>query len=250
MGFFSNYGKVTMDKIKNSVIEGLVSFDPEGATEAEIKEMDQKLEEVSIQAAKARQTMLKEKDEAEKMVALYNQRVEAAEILNQKIAAETDPVKKASIEKSLASLIENIEKMSADVDKEKQEAAEAEDMFKYLEQITQDAAKKLKEAKSQYSQAMREMQRAKIQEQMASEKASAAKTAAGLGTDNFNVALKAMKHITEDASAKAEAAKTRSDLLKPASLEEDEHVAAALREVKGEVQPTSLADRLSALKKK
>ncbi|MCG6551096.1 MAG: hypothetical protein L7F77_02115 [Candidatus Magnetominusculus sp. LBB02] len=250
MGFFSNYGKVTVDKIKNSVIEGLVSFDPEGATEAEIKEMDQKLEEVSVQAAKARQTMLKEKEETGKVVALYNQRVEAAEILNKKIAAEIDPAKKASIEKSLASLIEMIEKMSPDVDKEKQEAAEAEEMFKYLEQITQEAAKKLKEAKDQYSHAMREMQKAKLQEEMAREKEVAAKTVAGLGTDNFNTALNAMKHITDNAQAKADAAKTRSDLLRPASLEDDEHVAAALAEAKGEVQPTSLADRLSALKKK
>jgi hypothetical protein len=250
MGFFSNYGKVAMDKIKNSVIDGLVSFDPEGATEAEIKEMDQKLQEVSIQAAKARQSMLREKDEADKIVALYNQRIEAGELLNQKILTETDPAKKASLEKSLASLLENVEKMAAEVDREKQEATEAEEMFRYLEQITQDAAKKLKEAKSQYSQAMREMHKAKIQEQMATEKEAATKTAAGLGTENFNTALKAMKRITDDASAKAEAAKTRSDLLKPISVEEDANVAAALKEVKGEVQPTNLTDRLNALKKK
>lgn len=250
MGFFSNYGKVTMDKIKNSVIEGLVSFDPEGATEAEIKEMEQKLEAVSVQAAKARQAMLKEKDEADKISALYNQRLEAGELLNQKITVETDPAKKSSLENSLATLLENVEKMAADVDREKQEATEAEEMFKYLEQITHDAAKKLKEAKSQYIQAMREMQKAKIQENMAREKEAATKTAAGLGTDNFNTALKAMKHITEDASAKAEAAKLRSDLLKPVSFEDDANVAAALKEVKGEVQPTSLIERLNALKKK
>jgi len=249
MGFFSSYGKQKVKDAGDMLISALVAFDPQGATEAEINEMAEKLEEVSERAAKARQVMVKEKQEAEQIAALYNQRVSAAELLKAKLDQTADEAQKASIEKSLTTLLDTLEKMNPEVEKEKQEAVDAEDFFKYLEQVTTDSAEKLKRARAEYTDAVRAMEKARMQEQMAREKEQATKTAAGISGTNFTTALGAIHKITDDASARSEAAKTRSDLLKPVKVDDDANIAAALEQAKGIVKPTSLADRMAALKK-
>ena len=88
-----------------------------------------------------------------------------------------------------------------------------------------------------------------MQEQMAKEKEAATKVAAGVSGTNFTTALGAIHNITDEANARASAAKTRSDLLKPASVEEDANIAAALDQAKGVTKPSNLSDRLSALKR-
>jgi hypothetical protein len=249
MGFFGSYGKQKFKDAGDMVIKALVSFDPEGATEAEINEMSEKLEDISTRAAKARQIMLKEKQEAEHFVALHNERVTAAEILKGTMEAATDPGQKASLEKSLTTLLDTLEKMVPEIEREKQEAVDAEEFFKYLEQVTIDSAEKLKKARGEYRDAVRAMERAKMQEQIAREKESATKLASGVSQGNFSTALGAIKNITDEANARGEAARKRSDLLKPVSVEEDANISAALNEAKGTVRPTNLSERLSALKK-
>ncbi len=249
MSFFSSYGKQKVKDAGDMLISALVSFDPAGATEAEINEMSEKLVEVSEKAAKARQAMVKEKQEADQIVVLYNQRISAAEILKKRLDETQDPAQKQAIEKSLTTLLNTVEGMGSDVEREKQEAQDAEEFFKYLEQVTTESADKLKKARGEYSDAVRKMEKARVQEEMAREKEEAAKIASGVSGTNFTTALGAIHKITDEADARADAAKKRSELLKPVTVEEDKNIAAALDEAKGVVKPTNLADRLAALKK-
>ena len=249
MGFFSSYGKTKAEDLRNSIVGVLANWDPEGASEAEIDEMNDKLVQVSEQCAKAKNAMVKEKNEADAIVKLYNQRVDAANLLKSQVDAETDTTAKASKEKSLNTLLDTLEKMAPDVEREKQEAVDAEDFFKYLEGITISAAEKLKTARSEYNDAIRSMAKAKITEQMANDKEQASRIASGLEKNDFGTAMGAIKKITEDANARAEAAKNRADLLKPVSVEEDANVKAALEAVSGKATPTNVGDRLAALKK-
>lgn len=249
MSFFGSYGKQKVKDAGDMLISALVAFDPEGATEAEINEMSEKLVEVSEKAAKARQTMVREKQEAEQIAALYNQRISAAEILKKKLDETADAAQKQTLEKSLTTLLDTVEGMGPDVEREKEEAHDAEEFFKYLEQVTTESADKLKKARGEYSTAVRKMEKARMQEEMAKEKEEASRIASGISGGNFSTALGAIHKITDEADARADAARKRSELLKPVSVEEDTNIAAALNEAKGVVKPTNLADRLAALKK-
>jgi chromosome segregation ATPase len=250
--FIRNFVGVKTDHAVQAGLEALVRWDPKGATEAELRTMEQHLDELGLEVAEARAAYEREKKEAEAIKTLLDQRMAAAELLQNQLAAEAEPARKAQIEKSLGTLLDMLESMTPEVERETHEAVEAQDFLTMLEKTYADAGAKLKEARSQLEQAERDMRRAEQQRELAERQAEAARRAAGLSgsTSSLNVALKAMKESATHDLAKAEAAAAKAKLLTPTRPEQDDpHIAAALAAAAGTQAPAqSAGDRLARLK--
>lgn len=252
--FVGNLIGVKASQAVNAGMEALVRFDPKGATEAELRTMEQHLDDLGRQVALARQSYDREEKEYEAMEALSHQRMAAAEQLQAQAAAEADPVRKTSLESSLATLVGMMEKMAPDIDRAKKDSADAKDFVQQLEGAYADAGGKLKEARSQLDQAQRDMARAAQQRQTAEQQAESARQAAGLtqSTNSLTVALKSMQQAAAADQVSAEAALAKAKLLRPTTPEqEDPNIAAALAAAAGKgPSPTTLSDRLAALKQR
>ena len=250
--FIRNLVGVKTDNAVNSAIETIVRWDPKSATEAELRTMEQNLDQLGLQVAQARAAYEKERKEAEHISALSAQRMAAAEQLQHRLDGEANPGNKAALEKSLVTLVAMLESMAPDIDREKQDAVDAETFLRSLEETYQNAGQKLRGARSDLDRAQRDMTRADQQRQAAENRAEAARQAAGLSgaTSGLSVALKAMQDSAARNLAQAEAANAKAALLKPTKPEQDEPtIAAAMAAVSGGPAPTaSLGDRLAALR--
>jgi chromosome segregation ATPase len=250
--FMRNLVGVKTDQAVQAGVEALVRWDPKAATAAELRTMEQHLDELGLEVARARAAYEREKKEAEVIRALLNQRMAAAEQLEKQAAAEVTAQRKASLEKSLATLLDMLEQMTPEVEREAKDEAEAHDFLVMLEKTYTEAGAKLRDARSQLERAERDMARAGQQRETAQRQAEAARRAAGLSstTSGLSVALKAM----QDAAAKdlmaAEAASAKARLLKPTQPEKDDpNIAAALAAASGgRAQPQTLSERLAVLK--
>ena len=127
--FISNLVGVKADKAVQAGVEALVRWDPQSASEAELRTMEQNLDDLGRQVATARQSYDKELKEAEAIQALSHQRMVAAEQLEKQIAAETDPTRKAGLERSLATLVTMLEQMTPEIEREKKDAVDAKDFL-------------------------------------------------------------------------------------------------------------------------
>jgi chromosome segregation ATPase len=254
MQFIGNLLGAKADRAVNAGIEALVRWDPQGATEAELRTMEQHLDALGMQVARARQNYDREQKEADAIRTLAHQRMAAAEMLQNQAKTESDPARKAAVEKSLATLLDMMEKMAPEVDREAGEATDAKSFLEQLEAAYADSGGKLKSARSALESAQREMTRAARRRETAQEQAEAARRAAGLSqtTSSLNVALKAMNENAARDMAAADAAAAKARLLAPTHPEkEDPQIAAALAAVAGEKPaPTAVTDRLAALKAK
>ena len=252
--FIRNLVGVKTDNAVNAAIEAIVRWDPKAATEAELRTMEQHLDQLGLQVAQARAAYDREKREADTILALSQQRMAAAEQLQQRLAGETNPANQQALEKSLATLVGMLETMSPDVGREKQDATDAEAFLRSLEDTYQQAGQKLRGARADLSRAERDMSRADQQRQAAEQRAEAARQAAGLSgaTSGLSVALKAMQDNAARNLAQAEAANAKAALLKPTRPEQDDpNIVAAMAAVSGAVAPTaSLGDRLAQLRLK
>jgi len=250
--FISNFFGVKVDDAVNGAMEALVRFDPKAATEAELRTMEQNLDQLGRNVADARATFDKEHKEAEAIRDLHAQRMSAAEKLQAQYETEQDAGKKAGLEKSLGTILTMLEKMQPELDREEQEAQDAKEFLDLLSQRYQEAGEKLKTARSALEAAQRDMARSAQQRQIAEERAEAARQAAGLtkATSTINVALKAMQDNAERNTRESQSLKMKADMLRPSNPEqEDANIAAAMREAAGVAPaPTGLADRLAALK--
>jgi uncharacterized protein YdaT len=110
--FFSNLVGVKADKVMQAGVEALVRWDPQSASEAELRTMEQHLDDLGRQVAMARQSYDKEQKEADAIQALSQQRIAAAEQLQSQIAAESDGTRKAGLERSLETLVTMMEQMA------------------------------------------------------------------------------------------------------------------------------------------
>jgi chromosome segregation ATPase len=255
-GFMKNLGRQKLGDAGRSLTEAIVSWDPEAASQAEIETMIEDLDKITREAANARQTFQKEKQQSDAARANYDRHLQAAEILNQKMeAAKTagNDAEVQSVSASLDKLLKQLETLRPEVDREAQEAEEAKSVMEELEEFARMAAEKLKTARSQLEAGKREMQRAELEKQRAQERAAQAERLAGLReeTSNLGVALSAMNRQAEKARAEAEAAGMKATLLSPEKTSEDKNIDEALKAVSGEKKETqaSFADRLAALKK-
>lgn len=253
--FIRNLVGVKTDQAVQGALEALVRWDPKSATEAELRTMEQHLDGLGRQVAEARASYTKEKKEADAIKALSTQRMAAAEQLQRQMEAETDPTRKASFEKSLATIVAMLEEMAPDIDREVQDEIDAQEFLTMLEQSYNQAGAKLKDAKSALERAQRDMGRAEQQREMAERQAQGARQAAGLAgaTSGLNVALKAMQDAAAKDLVSAEAAKSKAKLLATTKPEQDDpNIAAALAAASGKtaLPSSSLSDRLAALRTK
>ncbi len=250
--FIRNLLGVKTDQAVQGALEALVRWDPQAATEAELRTMEQHLDELGRQVAEARATYERERKEADAIKALSQQRMAAAEHLQAQLAGEADPARKAPLEKSLATLVGMLEDMAPEVDREERDAVDALEFLEMLEKSYADAGAKLKSAREQLARAERDMGRAAQQRDMAARQAEAARSAAGLSgaTSGLTVALKAMQDAAAKDMASAEALQAKAKLLRPSKAEEeDPNIVAAMASARGEpAKPTSLSDRLAALR--
>ena len=250
--FIRNLVGVKTDNAVNAAIETIVRWDPQSATEAELRSMEQNLDQLGLQVAQARAAYGKERKEADHIAALSAQRMAAAEQLQQRLGGESNPANKTALEKSLVTLVAMLEGMAPDVDREKQDAVDAETFLRSLEETYQNAGQKLRGARSDLDRAQRDMSRADQQRQTAENRAEAARQAAGLSgaTSGLSVALKAMQDNAARNLAQAEASNAKASLLKPTKPEQDDpNIAAAMAAVSGSAAPSaSLGDRLAALR--
>ncbi|QCG92420.1 hypothetical protein E6C67_00300 [Azospirillum sp. TSA2s] len=253
LAFIRNLMGVKTDQAVQGAMEALVRWDPKSATEAELRTMEQHLDGLGRQVAEARAIHDREQREADAIKALSNQRMAAAEHLQRQIDAETDPSRKAALEKSLETIVAMLEEMAPEIEREVRDAVEAREFLEMLEKNYADAGAKLKAARADLTRAQRDMGRADQQRAMAERQAEAARQAAGLAgaTSGLTVALKAMQDTAAKDLAAAEAANAKAKLLRPSAPEkEDPNIAAALAAASGKTVPTSLSDRLAALKAK
>jgi len=254
ISFIRNLLGVKTDQAVKGAMEALVRWDPKAATEAEMRTMEQHLDELGLQVAETRITLDRERNEADQIKALSAQRMAAAEELQRRLDAATDPTEKAGIEKSLAIIVGLLEEMTPDVEREERDAIEAAEFLEILEKNYVDAGAKLKAARADLGRAEREMQRAEQQREIAERQTEAARRAAGLSNsgEGLSVALQAMKTAAEKSRVEAEAANAKAKLLRPTQPEkEDANIAAAMAVASGAgAAPKSLSDRLAALKGK
>lgn len=253
-GFLKSFGQGKVGDAVQTGLDALVRWDPKGATRAELIEMEKHLDDLGKKVAVARDGLTTESTEYEQISALYNQRYAAAHKLEEQLAGETDPARQASLQRSIAMLVEQLEKQQADIDQHAKDKADAEDLLHRLEETYAEAARKMRTAKDDLSRAERDLQRAAGEKERAQQRAEAAKEAAGLSvtTSGLNVALDAMHRQAQAARQDAEAARLKADALKVSDPErEDPNIAAAMAEVSGKpAAPTSVSDRLAALKPK
>jgi chromosome segregation ATPase len=252
ISFIRNLVGVKTDRAVQASVEALVRWDPQAATEAELRTMEQHLDDLGLQVAQARASYEREKKEADAINALSRQRLAAAEQIEKQGAAETDPNRKAALEKSLSTLVGMLEEMAPEIEREEAEAKDAQDFLQMLEQTYADAGAKLKRARADLDRAQRDMGRAQQQREAAERRAEAARQAAGLAsaTSGLSVALKAMQDSAARDLASADAAASKARLLKPTKPEEeDPNIAEALRLASGKgAAPTNLSDRLAAIR--
>jgi chromosome segregation ATPase len=252
LSFIRNMVGVKADKAVQAGVEALVRWDPQSASEAELRTMEQHLDDLGRQVAMARQSYDREQKEAEAIQALSHQRMVAAEQLEKQIAAETDPTRKAGLERSLATLVTMLEQMTPEIEQEKKDAVDAKDFLETLEKTYAEAGGKLRQGRSELDRARRDMARAGQQRQAAEQQAEAARRAAGLtnATSSMTVALKAMQEAANRDLASADAATAKARLLRPTQPEQDDpNIAAALAAASGKSPaPQSLSDRLAVLK--
>lgn len=252
ISFIRNLVGVKTDQAVQSAVEALVRWDPKAATEAELRTMEEHLDRLGLQVAQARAAYDKEQKEADAITALSRQRMAAAEHLQKQMETEADAGRKAQLEKSLETLVNMLEQMAPDIDREEQDARDAREFLDMLEKTYADAGNKLKQARAELQRAERDMGRAAQQRDMAQQRAEAARQAAGLSgaTSSLGTALKAMQDAAARDLATAEAANSKARLLKPSKPEEeDPNIKAALAAASGaKPLPSNLSDRLAALK--
>ena len=119
LSFLRNMVGVKTDKAMQAGVEALVRWDPQSASEAELRTMEQHLDDLGRQVAMARQSYDKEQREADAIQALSQQRMAAAEQLQRQIAAEPDATRKAGLEQSLGTLVTMLEQMAPEIEREK-----------------------------------------------------------------------------------------------------------------------------------
>jgi len=243
-----NLTTVKTEQAGDGLINALAKFDPEGMSEAGMRQLEENVDSMASECAVAKQEWLKEQQEYDSIQKLFDQRIAAADILSTKISAGD-----TSVEPSLNTLVQLIEDMTPEIEREHEEAVYAKEIFHELELATKDAATQVKTARAEFDKIRRDLKRASVQTDRAKRDEERSKRVAGIrkGGSSLGSAMDAMKNAAAEQTAAADAAKMKADLFRQSTPEKDDpNIAAALVASSGVATSTmTVSERLAALKK-
>lgn len=250
-GFLEAYTASKAHRGGDAIIQALAGFDPEGASDAQLSLMESNLDALGKHVAKAHADF----DAARKVFgdaqATNSHRLEAAQLLSSQLEA-ADDAKKPELKASLDKLLSLTEAAQAELAQTKADMAEAESFYRDLQGAYDEAAGRLKGARTALTQAMHDQERAKLKEQAAEARASVVADVSHLhpAGDQLNAALTAMRGNTERARQHAEALELKTHALAPDHPDHDDpNIKAALDAASGVTPPASqsFSDRLASL---
>jgi chromosome segregation ATPase len=252
LSFLSNFGAAKADHGITALIQGIVSLDPQTATEAQLREMEQHLDILARQAAAEHSKLQTLTTARQQIEASFNGHMQAGDILQHQIDAAADPADKASKEHSLETLVNIADEESKRLDEAKKDEADQGSFYEQIRAAVDEAGTKLKAARHQLESAERDMAHTRQERELAEARAQHAAELSGLHqtSTGLDIALDAMHRQAEKNRQATEAATTKTNVLKPAEITEDPNIAAAMEAVSGGARPTSAADRFAALKAK
>lgn len=235
MSLFGSYlGQKTKDA-HNMVVSAVVSFDPQGATEAQISEYVHSVDSMADIAARAEQQAVADEAKISQIQADLDKHIRAIDMYS------SDPTKETVVTK----LLSDAETLKADLKSAKDAATDSRKYADERKQVHGEAVTKLTSARANLERAMREQERAKQDAARAAERKRDTEAAAGItsGLNTMDVALDAMN---------ANAAKMRrqaaADGMTAAALTHTtDDVEEALKAVDAPPK-MSIAERLAALK--
>jgi chromosome segregation ATPase len=229
----------------------VVQFDPEAASRAQISMMEEELNSLGRRVAEAEAEVAREQRETLELKKSYGHYLQAARLLEEKIAAAEDPGDAATTEASLAKLVDRLELMKPEIDREEWEDQEVEAWRRELRDAFEDLSAKLQRAHTDLKSARRQMDMASLQKERALEQERRSRTADGLSNslNSLGVALDAMNRETTKVRSETEAFKLKSELRPVDILDRDPNVAQALAAARGEngANQGLLSERLAAL---
>lgn len=252
--FVRNFIGVKGDSVAAGVVKALVQLDPESATVADLHTMEQDLDKAGRMIAKLRADLAHEQAEFDSIGGQYHELMAGAELLQRRIADPGTPeVQRQSLNASLASLVQKIEHMAPELDRDKKDVEDTRTLLSEAEAVYQQKAEALTNAKKNLDSARHDLQHARYEEERSAERARQAASVAGLvtsPTSGLTVALNSMQQSAQEARQRAEVMNMKAEAL--AGLKDaaaDHNVARALAEVRGATSTLSLTERLSALRR-
>lgn len=244
MTFGLSYLKGKFNSARDTIIISIAQFDPEGATEAQIIELNNKVGELATMTAAA-MTSAEANDKAVLGIKTqFNEYKGAATILASKIDAG-DTSKQPALEEAIT----EAEKLKESLVTAEQEAQDSREWANEIRKHHSEAVGKLTKARDRLTAAKRDMERASREAERQETRLADRQRAMGItgGLDSGEVALTAMERVAASQREKAAAARLTSDAL-GATTEKSSAVEDALREARsGSVSKLSAADRLKAL---
>jgi chromosome segregation ATPase len=249
--FARNFFAAKGNQAAIAVTKALVQLDPEAASAADLKTMDQDLDNAGRVISKLRSDLQLERKEFETVKRQYSELMSAAEVLQKKIDVGSSDA--SSLETSLASLLDRIEHMVPELDRDRKDVDATQALLTEAEKAYQEKAKALTEAKGNLDRARHDLQHANMERERSQARAQQAAVVAGLSASplsGLTIALGAMQESAKDARNQAEAADMKAGALGAIKeVSEDKNVADALSEVRGAISPRSLSERLAGLRR-
>lgn len=250
--FLKHYGIQQARGVLEEFASAVVAFDPHAASEAQVRMMEEELNRLGNRLAEAEAELRREHQETEQLRKSYDQYLQAAQVLESRLSTETDADRTAATEVSLAKVLDKLERLRPEIEREIREDREVEAWRGELRTAFEEMAAKIRAAHAELGSARRQMDMAKLQNQRAQEQERRAREMAGLSNSmsSLGVALDAMNKETVRARAQTDALRLKADLFQGDTLDSDPNIAEALASVRGSspVDGRSLSDRLAALK--
>lgn len=253
MKWFTNYAKVKGTNLVESIQTALVNLDLDGASEADLMTIEGELDLLTKQAAEQRGVAEKERGEAVVIVAEYNQKLAAIEILQGDLTSAIDQDTINQLTEIINEEVTELEAMLPEIEREKQEAEEAESDLAQMCDLAKAAADTLKTARKNLDTAKKNLERQQRNVQTAQQRADRQAQLQGLTSNvgKLNTALSIMNKQADGLKTEAVGLKMKADLLGAGNQDKSDLMKAAMAKAAGKpVASTSIADRLAALKTK
>jgi DNA repair exonuclease SbcCD ATPase subunit len=266
--FLKNLLIVKSESIEDGIINLATTLDKEGVAETAIRQKIEEHEERIKMLQEATAEYHKEQKEYEQELSLYTRYMNEAEaiqgILEQLSKAKetivTDPsnqeaadiiskYNQAELTSDLSKILDKVEERSSRLEKEKQDAIEAEAWMKEVKEAVDEISKELLTLRETVNDVKREIKQAELEKERNRKRSEQAEAIAGLrkSSNKFDVAINALKNKAAEEQKIADTYKIKAESLK---IPVQENIIGKYTTVENTVSSESLTERLSRLKSK